>query len=66
MSVQLTQQERAVLRQLVDAALSEIGPEIRRTQTYSYKDNLKAERRTLLHLQEILRRSDEPLLISEV
>ena len=66
MSVELTQQERDLLRQLVDAALREIGPEIRRTQTYSYKDDLKTQRRTLLHLQERLNRTAEPLLISEV
>jgi hypothetical protein len=66
MSVELTQPERDLLRQLVDAALREIGPEIRRTQTYSYKDDLKQQRRTLLSLRERLSSPAEPLLISEV
>lgn len=66
MSVELTQPERDLLRQLVDAALREIGPEIRRTQTYSYKDDLKQQRRTLLSLRERLSSTAEPLLINEV
>ena len=66
MSVELTRQEREMLRQLVDSALREIGSEIRRTRTYTYKDDLKQQRRTLLRLRERLARATEPLLISEV
>lgn len=54
MQVELTQQERDVLTQLVDQALREIGPEIRRTMTYDYKDDLKKHRETLKHLHERL------------
>ena len=54
MSVELTQQERDLLTQLVDSALREIGPEIRRTMTYDYKDDLKKQRETLRRLRDRL------------
>ena len=40
-SVELTRRERDLLTQLVDFALREIGPEILRTMTYDYQDDLK-------------------------
>lgn len=54
MNVELNQLERDVLAQLVDAALREIGPEIRRTMTFDYKDDLKKHRETLRQLHERL------------
>lgn len=54
MSVELTQQERDLLTQLVDSALREIGPEIRRTQTFDYKDDLKKQREALRSLRDRL------------
>jgi hypothetical protein len=66
MSVDLTQHERDLLVQLLDGALREIGPEIRRTQTYDYKDDLKEQRRTLRQLRERLSTQTTPPLITEV
>ena len=66
MSVDLTQHERDLLVQLLDSALREIGPEIRRTQTYDYKDDLKEQRRTLRQLRERLSMPTAPPLITEV
>ena len=60
MSVELTQQERDLLTQLVDSALREIGPEIRRTMTYDYKDDLKKQRQTLRRLRDRCRRTSRP------
>ena len=54
MYVDLNQQERDVLAQLVDSALREIGSEIRRTMTYDYKDDLKKHRETLRVLHDRL------------
>jgi hypothetical protein len=66
MSVELTRQERELLAQLVSAALREIGPEIRHTDRYDYKDDLKEQRRTLQRLYERLTSAAEPLMINEV
>jgi hypothetical protein len=65
MGVELTQEERDLLRQLVDAALREIGPEIRRTQTYDYKDDLKHQRHTLLGLRDRLIGLEQPAPITD-
>ncbi len=66
MSVELTQQERDLLTQLVDSALREIGPEIRRTMTYDYKDDLKEQRQTLRRLRDRLSADRPTVMISEV
>ncbi len=66
MSVELTQQERDLLTQLVDSALREIGPEIRRTMTYDYKDDLKKQRQTLRRLRDRLAADKPSAMISEV
>ena len=66
MSVELTQQERDLLTQLVDSALREIGPEIRRTMTYDYKDDLKKQRQTLRRLRKRLAADRPSVMISEV
>jgi hypothetical protein len=65
MSVELTQQERDLLTQLVDSALREIGPEIRRTMTYDYKDDLKKQRETLRRLRDRLAADTPAATISE-
>ena len=64
MSVELTQQERDLLTQLVDSALRELGPEIRRTMTYDYKDDLKKQRETLRHLRDRLAADKPSAMIS--
>jgi hypothetical protein len=64
MSVELTGQERDLLTQLVDAALREIGPEIRRTMTYDYKDDLKQQRETLRRLRARLA-ADRPAVVGQ-
>lgn len=51
MQIELTSEQRALVLQLVEAALREIGPEIRHTMTSTYKDALKQERRALRSLE---------------
>jgi hypothetical protein len=65
MNLELTQEERGLLARLVDAALREIGPEIRHTDHYDYKDDLKEQRRTLLRLYERLTGQTPPALAGE-
>lgn len=57
MTVDLTREQRDLLLQLVDAALREIGPEIRHTMTAEFKDDLKQQRRQFQTLHEVLSRS---------
>ena len=66
MKIELTQHERDLLTQLVDSALREIGPEIRRTMTYDYKDDLKDQRQSLRDLRGRLAAESPNILISEV
>ena len=66
MRIELNQQEHDLLAQLIDTELREIGSEIRHTQTYSYKDDLKERRRTLQHLHERLAAVTPNVMISEV
>lgn len=66
MRIELTQPERDLLAQLVDAELREIGPEIRHTRTYTYKDDLKERRKALQHLREHLAAETPNVMISEV
>ncbi|MCK4340505.1 MAG: hypothetical protein KAY37_02130 [Phycisphaerae bacterium] len=54
MIVELTPQQRDLLLQLVDEAVREIGPEIRHTDSSSYKDDLKDRRQALRALHEVL------------
>ena len=54
MLVQLTPLQRDVLVQLLDQALEELGPEIHHTMTRDYKDDLKAQRRDLRTLRDLL------------
>jgi hypothetical protein len=66
MNVELNQRERDALAQLVDAALREIGPEIRHTRTNDYKDDLKVQRETLRHLHERLTADNPEVLVGGV
>jgi hypothetical protein len=54
MNVDLTAEQRDLLLRLVNAALRDIGPEIRHTMTSTYKDDLKAERRDLQGVRDLL------------
>ncbi len=54
MTVELTWEQRDLLLQLIDAALREIGPEIRHTMTSAYKDDLKEQRRQFHELRRLL------------
>jgi|GEM_PF-1118327 len=54
MTVELTWEQRELLLQLIDAALREIGPEIRHTMTSAYKDDLKEQRRQFYALRDLL------------
>ncbi len=59
MIVELDAQQRALLIELVQEALTDLGPEIRHTRTSTYKDDLKYERRVLVGLRDLL--SDVPV-----
>jgi hypothetical protein len=54
MHIELTNEERNILVKLLMREISEIGPEIRRTQTSSYRDGLKEDKRALRELLERL------------
>ena len=47
MFVELTSEQRDLLLQLVDAAVRELGPEIRHTDNAAYRDDLREQRRAL-------------------
>ncbi|MCP4246427.1 MAG: hypothetical protein GY778_05195 [bacterium] len=57
MNVELSERERELLVQLIDREVSDLGPEIRHTQTYNYRDELKDEKRVLADLARRLRRN---------
>ncbi len=61
MIVELTSTQRDILLRLLDAALEELGPEIH--HTWTYKDDLKEQRRTLLNLRALL--TDVPPMVPE-
>ena len=54
MHVDLNPEERDLLLHLVDVAIRDIGPEIRHTDSRSYRDDLREQRRDLQHLHEML------------
>jgi hypothetical protein len=54
MLVPLTPRQRDLVLQLVDAAMDEIGPEIRHTFDRDYRDELKEQRRELRGLHDVL------------
>jgi hypothetical protein len=66
MNLELSQQECDLLAQLVHAAIREIGPEIRHSDHYEYKDDLKQRRRTLQRLYDRLTTERPSLFVSEV
>ena len=55
MIVELTPEEREVLLTLVEREIADLGPEIRHTDTKTYREDLKAQQRTLKNLFEHLR-----------
>jgi hypothetical protein len=65
MLVELTPQEREELIHLVNVALRDIGPEIRHTRTWDYKEDLKAHRRFLRTLHAHLVSSLDAGKVSE-
>ncbi len=54
MIVELTSEQRDQLLQLVDVALREIGPEIRHTDSSSFRDDLRSQRGTLRSVHNLL------------
>ena len=54
MIVELTSEQRDQLLQLVDTALREIGPEIRHTDSSSFRDDLRTQRGTLRSIHHLL------------
>ena len=50
MVIELSNEECQMLKQLLDAAIRDLGPEIRHTMTHDYKDDLKAQKRTVQQL----------------
>jgi len=55
MIIELTPEEREVLVTLVEREITEMVPEIRHTRTTTYREDLKAQQRTLKTLFEHLR-----------
>ncbi len=60
MVVELTPEEREVLLALVEREIGDLGPEIHHTRTQTYREDLKAQQRTLRDLFQRLR---EPLSV---
>ncbi len=54
MTLELTDEEYALVTRLVEREVAELGPEIRHTDTRSFRDELKARKRTLRHLLDRL------------
>lgn len=54
MLLELNEQEREALLDLVDRELSELGPEIRHTDDRQYRDDLKARKQQMRELREHL------------
>lgn len=58
MKVDLSPQDRTVLVEILEHELRELPSEVRRTQTSSYRDELKAQEKVLRNL---LQRLKEPV-----
>lgn len=54
MTVQLTPEQEELLRDLIRRRLDELGPEIRRTETRDYRDELRREYEGLDQLLTLL------------
>ena len=54
MRIELTSEQRDLLVQLVDVAIGNISPEIRHTDSSTYKDDLKHQRGELRRLRDLL------------
>jgi hypothetical protein len=54
MLIDMTEQERQLLMQLVRREITDLGPEIRRTRTSSFRDELKDQKDVFRHLLEHL------------
>ncbi len=54
MILELTPEQRAVLLELIQDEINEIGPEIHHTWKRAYRDDLKDRRRVLLSLRALL------------
>ncbi len=55
MTVELSPEEREVLLGLVEREIAELAPEIHHTRTRTYREDLKAQQRTLRDLLDHLR-----------
>jgi hypothetical protein len=51
MLVELTPEEREALLTLVEREIADLGPEIRHTDTRSYRDDLKTQKRKMVELR---------------
>ena len=56
MIIELSEQERLALIDLVEHEIAELGPEIRHTDTRTYREDLKARK----HAMRLLREHLEP------
>ncbi|MHC4236600.1 MAG: hypothetical protein ACYSUQ_15910 [Planctomycetota bacterium] len=59
MTIELTTEERDILVHLLDREISDLGPEVRRTRTSGYRDELKVRKQTLKELTGRLLHSQE-------
>lgn len=60
MHLELTSSQRDLLLQLVDGALRDIGPEIRHTDDWACKEDLRETRRELQGLHTMLAATHSP------
>ncbi len=58
MVFKMSREERDLLVALIDREIRNMGPEIRHTQTSTYRDELMMEKRQLNSLVERLRQAD--------
>jgi len=54
MNLELTHEEKELLREMIDRRLTELGVEIHRTDAFSYRDGLEKEQVMLTDLQSRL------------
>lgn len=50
MTLELSAEEREILKRLLEREISEVGPEMRHTQTSSFHDELKRYKEVLVSL----------------
>jgi|WetSurMetagenome_2_1015567.scaffolds.fasta_scaffold427539_1 hypothetical protein len=61
MVIELNEQEQLALEQVLDEAIREMGPEVRRTSQRDYKEHLKAQKHLLEDVYQRLCHANVPV-----